>query len=118
MAVKTKKSKRFPHIEWIDLTGNDVYAECAVVKRDPRDNIYFIKLNELDAIDLERLFKIVRSRNATQLELWDLMHQVTLGNGINALEYFHQLVWIITSSGQVMRPQMGVAGGFASVVAG
>ena len=46
-------------------------------------------------------------------ELWDLMSNVTLGNGVNALSFFHQVAKIITASGKVMRPStsvMGVAG--------
>lgn len=111
MTVKTRKSPKYPHIEWVDLYDNGVFVECAIVKRDRRGNIYFIRLDRLDGIDLERMFSIVNNRNAKNFELWDLMHQVTLGNGINALTYFHQLVEIVTPSGQIMKPKLGVAGG-------
>lgn len=111
MAVKTKKSPKFPHVEWIDLHDDGVLFECAVVKRDVRGNIYFIRLDRLDSIDLSRMFNIINNRNAKSYELWDLMSQVTLGNGINALVYFHQLVEMITPSGQIMKPKLGMTGG-------
>ena len=40
------------------------------------------------------------------------MSQRTLGNGVNALDYFHQLVKILTPSGEIMDPsatRMGMA---------
>lgn len=54
--------------------------------------------------------KIVSNRNSTAFELWDLMSQVTLNNGVNALEYFHQLVEMITPTGKRMTPREGVIG--------
>lgn len=109
MTVKTRPSK-FPHIEWIDLTDNGVFVECAVVKKDARGNMYIIRLNKLDSIDLARLHDIVTNRNARNYELWDLMAQITLGNGMNALFYFHQLVDVLTPNGQIIKPRLGVVG--------
>jgi len=103
------KSK-YPHIEWINLNNEGTLTECAVMKRDTLGNTFFIKLDALDAIDKNRLFKIVTNRNAEVYELWDLMSNVTLGNGINALTYFHQLAKVITSSGKVMNPSSTVVG--------
>lgn len=110
MAVVTKKSQKHPHIEWIDLNENGVFVECAIMKRDRRGNIYFIRMDRLDSIDLTRLFDIVSNRNAKNYELWDLMSQITLGNGINSLAYFHQMVEMITTNGQIMKPRLGVVG--------
>jgi hypothetical protein len=107
--VQTAKGK-FPHIEWIDLKGNGVLIECAIVKRDAQDNIYFINLREVDEIDKRRLFKIITSRGSERYELWDLLSQKTLGNGINALEYFHQLTKVITSRGVVIKTGVGSQG--------
>ena len=83
---------RYPHIEWVDLTNDGTLVEVAVMRRDGLGNMYFVRLDALDEIDKRRLFKIVTNRNAELYELWDLMSNVTLGNGVNALEYFHQLV--------------------------
>jgi len=105
----TQKSK-YPHIEWIDLQQNNVLVECAVMKRDNMGNTYFIRLDSIDAVDKKRLFKIVTNRNAGLYELWDLMSNVTLGNGVNALNYFHQLAKVVTPNGQIMAPSTSVIG--------
>jgi hypothetical protein len=109
MAVNMQPGN-MPHLAWIDLGGDGVYTECAVMKKDGLGNIYFFPLNALDKIDKGRLARILSNRNATAFELWDLMSQITLNNGVNALTYFHQLVEMITPNGKRMRPQEGVVG--------
>jgi hypothetical protein len=106
-----EKSQNYHHIEWIDLAGDGVLHECAVMKQDPNGNILFFKTNDLDEIDKKRLAGILTDRNAGSFELYDLMAQKTLGNGVNALAYFHQLVKQLTPSGKVMEPRTGVMGG-------
>jgi hypothetical protein len=107
--VRTHKGAQ-PHVEWIDLKGNGVMVECGVMKRDGFGNIYFIEIPSLDNIDKTRLARILANRNALNFELWDLMSQITLNNGVNALVYFHQLVKIITPDGVVMNPRAGTVG--------
>lgn len=109
MAITRRKS-RIPHIEWIDLKGNGVLTECAVFREDGFGNVYYMEVPNLDSIDKSRLSKILQSRNAETFELWDLMSQVTLNNGMNSLEYFHQLVKVITPDGVVMNPRAGQVG--------
>ena len=106
----TKRKGNFPHVSWLDLKGNGVLTECAIFKEDGLGNIYYIELPKLDGIDKNRLARIVRGRHAANYELWDLMSQVTLNNGLNALEYFHQLVKVITPDGIVMNPRAGIQG--------
>jgi len=101
---------KYPHIEWIDLQKDNTLVEVAVMKRDQLGNTYFIRLDALDTIDKRRLFKIVTNRNAELYELWDLMSNVTLGNGVNALEYFHQLCKVATGTGRIMNPSSSVIG--------
>jgi hypothetical protein len=43
-----------------------------------------------------------------------LFAQKTLGNAMNALEYFQQVVKILTPSGQVLTPRLGQVGGAAA----
>lgn len=93
---------KYPHIEWLDLNANGIVTECAVLKKDPEGNIFFFTLNSLDLIDKKRLLDIVNNRNAHLYELWDLMSQITMRNGVNALVYFHQLAKVLTPSGQVI----------------
>lgn len=109
MAVQ-KNAGNLPHIYWIDLKGDGVYTECAVMKEDGLGNVFFFPLKSLDTIDKKRLARILSNRNAVHFELWDLMSNITLNNGVNALTYFHQLVQVVTPGGQVMKPQEGVIG--------
>ena len=106
----TKRKGGLPHIEWIDLKGNGVLSECAVLKEDGFGNTYYLEVPNLDMIDKTRLARILQSRKADDYELWDIMSQVTLNNGLNALEYFHQLVKVITPDGVIMNPRAGTVG--------
>lgn len=108
-SVQTRKGQH-AHVEWIDLKGNGLYVECAVMKRDDFGNIFFIEIPAMDRIDKTRIARIISNRNAQTFELWDLMSQITLNNGMNALSYFHQLVKVITPSGIVMNPRAGTVG--------
>lgn len=101
---------QYPHVEWLDLNNDGNLHEVAVVKRDRLGNVYFLQLRELDVIDRRRLAGILTNRNAPNMELFELFSQITLGNGMNALEYFHQLVKVRTASGHVMKPQIGQVG--------
>lgn len=101
---------KYPHVEWLDLKRDGTVTECAVMKKDNFGNVHFIALTELDHIDKQRMASILTSRNANTFELWDLMSQVTLGNGINALNYFHQYVKTRTANGRIITPQEGIIG--------
>lgn len=100
-----------PHIEWLDFKGDGMFTECAIMKRDRLDNTFFIRLDSMDKIDKDRLIKILRNRNAVNMELWDLMSGLTLNNGVNALTYFHQLVKVISAEGMIYSPHAGRIGG-------
>ena len=107
--IQTRQGS-FPHVKWVDLAGNGTLVEVAVVKEDPEGNMFFFELGKLDAIDRQRIFKILTKRHAASFPLWDLLAQHTLGNGMNALDYFHQLVKIFTPSGRIIDPRAGVMG--------
>lgn len=100
----------YPHIWWLDLEGKGTLTECAVMKLFPNGDISYIPVASLDNIDKERLLKIINNRNAQMYELWDLMAQITLGNGKNALDYFSQLVKMKTASGQDIPVGLGRMG--------
>lgn len=109
MSIKIHEGN-LPHIFWIDLKSDGVFTESAVMKRDGLGNVYFFPLSSLDNIDKRRLHRILTNRNAVNFELWDLMSNITLNNGVNALTYFHQLVQVVTAGGQVMNPRAGTIG--------
>ena len=110
VTYRAQKSTQHPHIEWIELAGDGMLHECAVLKRDNFGNVYYFKTNTLDNIDKQRLAAILSDRNANNFELWDLMSHRTLGNGVNALAYFHQLVKVLTPNGKTVELQSGQVG--------
>jgi hypothetical protein len=111
VTYKFQKSPEYPSIEWLELNGDGILHECAIMKRDEQGNVLFFKTNDLDEIDKRRLAGILMDRNANQFQLWDLMAQKTLGNGMNALAYFHQLVRQLTPNGKVLDPRTGQMSG-------
>jgi hypothetical protein len=107
--MQVQQSTEYNHVEWLELKPGQL-IECAVLKTDEHGNKYFFPLNELDEIDRRRLFQIITSRHAATMALWDLMDQKTLGNGMNALVYFHQLVKLVTPDAKIINPRAGVIG--------
>lgn len=109
-SYQSKKSQEYPHIEWLELHSDGIMHECAVMKRDNAGNVLYIRTNDLDEVDKRRLAGILMDRNAPNFELWDLMANKTLGNGMNALAYFNQLVKLITPNGKILDPKAGQIG--------
>lgn len=99
--VKSVKGK-YPHIEFLDIEQNGQLRECAILRRDDYGNVFFFPIASLDRIDKKRLADLLRHPNVNLIPLWDLMSQQTLGNGMNALEYFHQLTRVLTINGRTM----------------
>jgi len=92
---------KYRNLEWLEIEGG-VLTECAVMKRSTDGHVWFFPVASLDMVDKSRLLNILRNRNAELYELWDLMSQITLGNGVNALTYFNQLVKVLTPAGQIL----------------
>lgn len=104
-------STKYPHIAAVDLHGNSIGVEVAVVSVDVRNgDLYYIRLDQLDSIDLRRLAGIIQKRDAWRYPLWDLLDQTTLNNGMNALEFFQQMVKVRTVGGQIFAPGAGQRG--------
>lgn len=108
---RQQSSAQFPHVEWFELYADGIMHECAVMKRDAYGNVLYFRINDLDAIDKRRLVNLLVDRNARSMELWDLMSNKTLGNGVNALSYFNQLVKQLTPNGKILDPRAGQMGG-------
>lgn len=102
---------KFPHTGWIDLTGKGVWEEVAIMSIDKGGSVHFFPVSALDRVDRQRFFNIVTSRTASSFPLYELCAQQTLGNGINALTYFQQLVKVLTPSRQIIAPRIGQIGG-------
>lgn len=86
---QTIKSSQFKHVEYIDVDNDGVLEEVAVVKRTADGTIHYIDIAPLDQIDKARLKRIVSSQHADKYELWELLAQSKLENGMNALDFFH-----------------------------
>jgi hypothetical protein len=78
-----------PHIFLCDIDDTGLLKEVAVVKKLKDGSIFYIDVDPLHPIDKARLKKIVSSQHADKYELWDLMSQARLSNGMNALDFFH-----------------------------
>ena len=108
-------SSSHPHIAWVDLYDNNVLIEVAVISIDQRNgDLYHIQLASLDHIDRTRLSNILAKRDSHKYPLWDLMSNTTLKNGMNALEYFNQMVKVRSVSGQIFNPGAGKMGVLAT----
>lgn len=107
---------KYPHTGWVDLRGTGVWTEVAIMSVDGGGSIHFFPLADLDAIDRRRFLNVVSSRQASSFPLYDLMANQTLGNGVNALVYFQQLVKVLTPSRQIIAPRVGVVGGLTQSV--
>ena len=80
------------HIFALDINDDGNFREVAVVKKWQNGSVTYIDVALLDNIDKGRIKGLVMSTHADKYELWDLMYQNRLSNGVNALEYFNQLV--------------------------
>ena len=105
-------------IKNIDLYRNGIAVEVTLVKtvehgKDENGNIqyelWFIRNDELDMIDRQRLLEVLqKSAKVGDFQpLYETLADVTLGNGENALDYFHQYVKVLYPSGQIQRPRLG-----------
>lgn len=96
-----------PHVTLIDLFNNGIDYEVIVMKNNKANgDVFFIRTDYLDDIDRNRAGMILSRRDAARYEAWDLFAQITLANGVNALEYFHQFVKVKTRSGEIMAPNL------------
>lgn len=111
MSTPIVRQGALPHVAWVDLFNNGVAYEVIVMKNDrATGDLYFVRVDYLDEVDRKRITNILQRRDASSYQLWDLMSNITLGNGENALEFFHQLVQVRTNSGEIMTPRLGKSG--------
>lgn len=83
------KPTKLAHIFLCDVDDSGLLREIALVKKFKDGSIYYIDVDPLHPIDKARLKKIVTSQHADKYELWDLLSQNKLSNGMNALDFFH-----------------------------
>lgn len=85
----TNMATQYKHIEHIDVNDDGILEQVAVVKRWEDGSLSYIDISTLGDIDKGRLKAIITSQHADKYELWELMDQTTLSNGLNALGFFH-----------------------------
>ena len=77
------------HIYLCDIREDGFQREIALVKQTKDGSIFYIEVEPLHGIDKQRLKRVVTSPHADKYELWELMAQSKLSNGMNALDFFH-----------------------------
>lgn len=97
-----KQKTAFQHVFLVDINDNGILREVAVLKEDPiSGTLIYIDIALLDNIDKGRLKRLVTSVHADKYALWELMDQDRLPNGMNALDYFHQMTRTKAAPGYV-----------------
>lgn len=92
MATKEEivlKPTTLKHIFLCDIDDSGLLKEVAVMKKFGDGSIFYIDVDPLHPIDKARLKRIITSSHADKYELWELMAQAKLSNGMNALDFFH-----------------------------
>ncbi len=108
LTTNVKTRANLNHIEYVDVNNDGILEEIAVVKRNPEDGtIHYIDVAPLDPIDKARLKRIVTSQHADKYELWELMSQTKLENGMNALDFFHTNLVKVKRGNQTTSTQFG-----------
>ena len=103
-------TSKYNHVYWADITGNGLIQEVIVIAHAPNGTVWFVPVNSLDHIDRARIFRLINDRTSTMLPLYEIMSHTRLNNGVNALEYFHQLTKMMTPSGTITRVNAGYLG--------
>jgi hypothetical protein len=101
---------KLPHIYHADIDETGMLKEIAVVKKTKDGTLYYIDVEPLHPIDKARLKKAVTTQYAAERPLWEILSNITLSNGMNALDFFH------SNSVKVKRPKGAKAlGGLESI---
>lgn len=90
---------KLPHIFHCDIDDTGLLREIAVVKKTKDGTLYYIDIEPLHTIDKARLKKAVMTQYAAERPLWEILSNITLSNGMNALDFFH------SNSVKVKRPK-------------
>lgn len=101
-----KRPTSLHHVFLIDWANDGIFKEIALVKEDANDGtLYGIEVDKLHPIDKSRLKRIVTNQHADKYPLWEIMSQITLKNGYNALDFFH------ANYVRIKRPRGAAVGG-------
>lgn len=91
-----KDFKSIPYYNNILLDGK--LQDVLIMHKISNTEMIILKICYLDNIDRNRLIAIFNKCEHTNIELWKILQYNTLSNGMNALEYFHQLITVIKTT--------------------
>lgn len=77
------------HVFLCDVHDSGLLREIILLKQAKDGTIYYIDVAPLHPIDKSRFKQILSSQHADKYEAWELFAQMTLNNGMNALDYAH-----------------------------
>lgn len=80
---------KLPHIFHCDIDDTGLLREIAIVKKLKDGTLYYIDIEPLHPVDKARLKKAVMTQYAAERPLWEILSNITLSNGMNALDFFH-----------------------------
>ena len=103
-------AKKQQHIELKDVDGTGILKEVVIMKRWDNGSYSYIETALLDQVDKGRLKGIITNEFSDKFEVWELCSHTTLSNGVNALDYFHQLAKHHLEKGSVAAPASGLGG--------
>jgi hypothetical protein len=102
-------AKKQVHVELMDVDGTGVLKEVVVMKRWDNGSVSYIETALLDTTDKARLKGIITNQHSDKYEAWELCEMTTLSNGMNALDYFHQVTRHKHEKGQNASQGQGLA---------
>lgn len=105
--AKAVNTNGIQHVRYLSLDTSGVLKEVAVVKEWEDGSMSYIETAPLDAIDRGRLKGILQSPHADKYELWELLSMTRINNGMNGLDYFHQLTKMKSVAGAHQRVMGG-----------
>lgn len=101
------------HVFYMDVNDDGILREIALVKKWEDGSISYVDIALCDNIDKGRLKKVVTGHHADKYQLWELLDMERLSNGINGLDYFHQMTRMKRMPGTSVNTVFG--GGLANV---
>lgn len=89
------------HVFYVDINDDGQLREVFVVKKWEDGSLSYIDISSLDVIDKGRLKKVVMSHHADKYQGWELLDMERLSNGLNGLDYFHQVTKLKRMPGSI-----------------
>lgn len=101
--ISTAKPFENKHVKFMDVNNDGLLEEIAVVKQWDDGSFSYVLVTALSNLNKGRLKALVTSQHADKYQLWEIMSQSKLSNGLNALDFFHN------NFVKIFRPQGSLA---------